>query len=82
MVLRDLSMSYQKSMEAHQSAKAREIAEQLFAKEPDPWVQVWLAMAWASEGNRDKAFSVLSAAIASITHSPIDAGPMVVDLAE
>ena len=82
MVLRDLSMSYQKSMEEHQSAKAREAAEQLFAKEPQPWVQVLLAMTWAAEENRDEAFRVLSAAIASIARSPIDAGPIVVDLAE
>jgi hypothetical protein len=82
LAFRDLSMSYQKSMAEHQPAKAREAAEQLFAKEPQPWVQVLLAMTWAAEENRDEAFRVLSAAIASIARSPIDAGPMVVDLAE
>lgn len=82
LAFRDLSMSYQKSMAEHQPAKAREAAEQLFAKEPQPWVQVLLAMTWAAEGNRDEAFRVLSAAIASIARSPIDAGPIVVDLAE
>ena len=82
LAFRDLSMSYQKSMAEHQPAKAREAAEQLFAKEPQPWVQVLLAMTWAAEENRDEAFRVLSAAIASIARSPIDAGPIVVDLAE
>ena len=81
LVFRDLSMSYQKLMAEHQPAKAREAAEQLFAKEPQPWVQVLLAMTWAAEENRDEAFRVLSAAIASIARSPIDAGPIVVDLA-
>ena len=82
LAFRDLSMSYQKSMAEHQPAKAREAAEQLLAKEPQPWVQVLLAMTWAAEENRDEAFRVLSAAIASIARSPIDAGPIVVDLAE
>ena len=82
LAFRDLSMSYQQSMAEHQPAKAREAAEQLFAKEPQPWVQVLLAMTWAAEENRDEAFRVLSAAIASIARSPIDAGPIVVDLAE
>ena len=82
LAFRDLSRSYQKSMAEHQPAKAREAAEQLFAKEPQPWVQVLLAMTWAAEENRDEAFRVLSAAIASIARSPIDAGPIVVDLAE
>ena len=82
LAFRDLSMSYQKSMAEHQPAKAREAAEQLFAKEPQPWVQVLLAMTWAAEENRDEAFRVLSAAIASIARSPIDAGPIVVELAE
>ena len=82
LAFRDLSMSYQQSMAEHQPAKAREAAEQLFAKEPQPWVQVLLAMTWAVEENRDEAFRVLSAAIASIARSPIDAGPIVVDLAE
>ena len=82
LAFRDLSMSYQKSMAEHQPAKAREAAEQLFAKEPQPWVQVLLAMTWAAEENRDEAFRVLSAAITSIARSSIDAGPIVVDLAE
>ena len=82
LAFRDLSMSYQQSMAEHQPAKAREAAEQLFAKEPQPWVQVLLAMTWAAEENRDEAFRVLSAAITSIARSPIDAGPIVVDLAE
>jgi hypothetical protein len=69
LVFRDLSMSYQKSMAEHQPAKAREAAEQLFAKEPQPWVQVLLAMTWAAEENRDEAFRVLSAAIASRSRS-------------
>jgi hypothetical protein len=82
LAFQDLCMSYQKSMAEHQPAKARAAAEQLFAKEPQPWVQVLLAMTWAAEENRDEAFRMLYAAIASIAHSPIDAGPIVVDLAE
>lgn len=82
LALRDLSMSYEKAMEEHRPARAREIAEQLFAKEPDPWVQIWLAKTWAAEQNSEEAFRTLSAAIASIARSPIDAGPIVVDLAE
>jgi hypothetical protein len=82
LAIRDLSMSYQKAMRENQPAKAREAAEQLFAKEPEPWVQVLLAITWAAEGNRDESFRVLSTAIASIARSPIDAGPIVVDLAK
>jgi transglutaminase-like putative cysteine protease len=80
-VLQDLFMAYQTSMEENEPAKAREAAEKLFAKEPEPWVQVMLAATWTADGNQDEAFRELSAAIASIVRSPIDAGPTVVDLA-
>ena len=75
LAFRDLSMSYEKAMAEKQPAKARDAAERLFEREPEPWVQVLLAMTWAAEGNRDEAFRVLSATIASIARSPIDAHP-------
>lgn len=64
------------ALKAGRSEEARKSLTELLAANPEPWVHVFIAEAWCSEGNRDKAFAELDVAVSAFEKDPGSAGPM------